>query len=79
MNDTEFRKNCRLYHSKVLGMLKSGKVKEAQTALNDINASLHAWEELIKSARFKIRLLKRLYAQTTLDMREAERRRQNNE
>jgi hypothetical protein len=64
--DMEFRKNCQSYHSKILDMLKKGKVKEAQAVIDDISASLRAWEEVIKSARFKIRLLKTLYAQTTI-------------
>ena len=64
--DIEFRKNCQLYYNKIESLLKKGKLKEAEKVIYDIRDSLQAWEEHMKSARFRINMLKSLFVNVTL-------------
>lgn len=71
--DIEFRKKCQLYHNKIKGFLRKGQLNQAQGLVGEVQQSLKAWDEHIKSARFKANLLKSLLATVTLEMRRNER------
>lgn len=67
--DIEFRKKCQLYHNKIKILLRSGKIKEAQVVIDDIQKLLIMWEDYVKSARFKVNILKSLFTKTILEQR----------
>jgi hypothetical protein len=67
--DITFRKNCQLYGNRVTKLLKQGKKEEAKKLINDIEKHLKEWEDVVKSARFKINILRSLLVRTTVEER----------
>jgi hypothetical protein len=65
----EFRKKCQLYGNKISKLLKQGEKKEAKRLINDIERHLKEWENVVKSARFKVNILKSLFIKITVEER----------
>jgi len=61
-SDHEFRKNCQFYHTKISKLLKKGQIQEARDLMGKVQAAISQWEESLKSAKFKVNLLKNTYA-----------------
>lgn len=65
--DIEFRKSCQLYSGMVTRLLKQGRREEAKNLINNIEKCLEKWENVVKSARFKVNILKSLLVRTTIE------------
>jgi len=64
--EIEFRKNCQFYYTNIRKLLKKGEIQSAKTLMDKVSAALFQWEEQLKSAKFKVNLLKNIYSELTL-------------
>jgi hypothetical protein len=64
-SDIQFRKNCQFYHTKISKLLKKGEIQQAKELINKVSVALLQWENNLKSARFKVNLLKNIYTDLT--------------
>ena len=70
-SDIQFRKNCQFYHTKITKLLRKGDVRQAKELLNKVNEALVQWEHSLRSAQFKVNLLRNIYADLLKNERRA--------
>lgn len=70
-SDIQFRKTCQFYHTKISKLLEKGKILQAKDLMDKVNMALFQWEESLKSARFKVNLLRNIYADLAISEKRA--------
>lgn len=82
-SDIQFRKNCQFYHTRVNKLLKKGEIQQAQELIDKVARALSEWEDVLRSARFKVNLLKNIYADLVMQGKRAnyklDRRQEDND
>jgi len=61
-SDYDFQKSCQSYAQQINKLFKAGEQEKADELKEYINKSLLEWEEQLRSARFKINMLRFLLA-----------------
>jgi hypothetical protein len=70
-SDIRFRKNCQFYHTKITKLLKKGEFGQAKELLDKVGTALTQWENSLRSAQFKVNLLRNIYADLLKNERRA--------